>query len=225
MRAVPCTIHRFSNGSGSDCAQSDNHTGCYLGRSLVTAAWISATRARSMPQGWSTPTRLSRSHRTHCSPGIATSCPRDDGPAQLLVHRVCGRRDVSGCATDRMVVHELSIGLCAKSLIPHGAQDQAVPGLIHRARRHPDHLFVRQCGRAAAQPLPQTSLDELTRLPRARFEYGRGKLEFCHRGKRPIKPVTAPALPCQPPIWARPSRVACCVDSIIDRPPIAVGTA
>jgi DNA-binding CsgD family transcriptional regulator len=43
------------------------------GRSLVTAAWISATRARSMPHGLSTPVRLSRSHRTHCSPGIATS--------------------------------------------------------------------------------------------------------------------------------------------------------
>ena len=43
-----------------------------LGRSLVTAAWISATRARSRPHRWSTPTRLSRSHRTHCSSGIAT---------------------------------------------------------------------------------------------------------------------------------------------------------
>jgi hypothetical protein len=109
--------------------------------------------------------------------------PCDNGPTQLLVHRVCGRRNVGGCAADRMVVHEPSIGLGTESLIPHGAQDQAVPSLIHRMRRHPDHLFVPQGGCAAAQPLPQTDLDELTWLPRARFEYDRRKLEFCHRGK------------------------------------------
>jgi hypothetical protein len=103
-----------------------------------------------------------------------------------------------------MVVHELSIGLGAESLIPHGAQDQAVPGLIHRTRRHPDHLFVSQCSRAAAQPLSQTSLDDLTWLPLARLEHGRGKLEFCHRPERPIEPVSAPALLCLPPGWARP---------------------
>ena len=33
-----------------------------------------------------------------------------------------------------------------------------------------------QRGRTAAQPLPQTGLDERPRLPRTRFEYGRGRL-------------------------------------------------
>ena len=137
---------------------------------------------------------------------------------------VCGRRDVGGCAADRVVMHELSIGLGAKCLIPRGAQDQAVPGLIHRARRHPDHLFIPQCGRAAAQPLPQASLDDLTWLPRARFEHGRGKLEFCHRGKRPIKPVTAPALYCQPPTLGAITRGLLC-RLHIDRLSVAVGIA
>ena len=76
------------------------------------------------------------------TPRIATSSPRITY-TQLLLHWVSGHQECWRVRRDRMVVHELSIGLGAKSLIPHGAQDQAVPGLIHRARRHPDHLFVR----------------------------------------------------------------------------------
>ena len=191
----------------------------------MTAAWISVIRARSRPHGSSTPTRLSRSHRTHCSARHRDQRPCDNGPSQLLIHGVCGRSDVGGCAADRVVVHELSIGFCAKSLIPHGAQDQAVPGLIHRARRHPDHLVIPQCGRAAAQPLPQTSLNEFAWLPRTRFEHGRGKLEFCHSGRRTIEPVTAPALHCQPTTLGRSFTRGLWCRLHIDRPPVDVGTA
>jgi len=99
-------------------------------------------------------------------------------------------------AADRVVVHECSVGPIAERLVPRGAEDQAVPGLIHRMRWHPDHLVVPQCGRAAAQPLPQTSIDDLARLPWARLEHGGRELEFCHRNTRPIEPTTAPALPC-----------------------------
>src|SRR5262245_286678 len=116
--------------------------------------------------------------------GFAGHCdelPCDDRATQLLIHRIGRRRNRVVCAADRMVMHELSIRLVAERLIPRGAQDQAVPGLVHRMRGHPDHLLVVQSCRAAAQPLAQTSLDEVAWLPRARLEHRGNQLEFCHR--------------------------------------------
>src|SRR3977135_740438 len=98
--------------------------------------------------------------------------PRDNGPSQLLVHGVCGRRNVGRCAADRMVGHELSIGLVAKSLIPQGAPYTAVPGPTPRRGRRPDPFFFSRCSREAAQPLSKASLDDLTWLPVARLEHG-----------------------------------------------------
>jgi hypothetical protein len=68
-----------------------------------------------------------------------------------------------------------------------------VPGLIHCVGGHADHLVISQRGRAAAQPLAQTGLNERARLPRTRFEHGRGQIELRHRGIHPIEPIPEPA--------------------------------
>jgi hypothetical protein len=141
---------------------------------FVTTAWIAATRARSTPQGWSTPTRSSTSHRTHCSPGPATS-----GHAMTVLRSWSSIESVtpatSAGAPPWVVMQKLAVSPFAERRIPCGAQDQAVPCLIHRPRWHPDDLFVVQRWRTAAQPLPQTGLDERPQLPRTRFEHGRGR--------------------------------------------------
>ena len=67
-----------------------------------------------------------------------------------------------------------------------------MPRLVHRMRRHPDHLVVADRRRTAPQPLPQAGVDELARLPRTRLEHGGRKFEFRHRVERAIKRVNAP---------------------------------
>jgi len=100
---------------------------------------------------------------------------------------------VGGCAAVGVVMQKLVVRGGAERGIPCGAQDQAVPRLVYRARGHADHLVVAQRGCTAAQPLAQAGLDERARLPRTRFEHSRGKIEVRHRGIRPIEPVPAPA--------------------------------
>ena len=86
---------------------------------------------RSIPQASSTPTSLSRSHRTHRSPGLAT-----------IDHATTVRRSCScigSVAADRfrgaafgVVMQELAVGLIAERGIPCGAEDEAVPCLVDR---------------------------------------------------------------------------------------------
>jgi hypothetical protein len=61
-----------------------------------------------------------------------------------------------------------------------GAQDETVPRLVHRMRRHPYHLIVAHRRTATAQPLPQTGLHQLPRLPRTCLEDGLGQFECGH---------------------------------------------
>jgi biotin carboxyl carrier protein len=88
-------------------------------------------------------------------------------------------------------MQKLPICLLAERRIPRRAQDQAVPRLIHRTRRHPDHLMVPQRGCTASQPLAQSGVDKCPRLPRTRFEHRRGKLKLRHRGIHPIEATAA----------------------------------
>ena len=55
-----------------------------------------------------------------------------------------------------------------------------MPGLVHRVRRHADHLAVAKCRAGAPQPLPQPGLDEVARLPRAGLVDGGGQVEGGH---------------------------------------------
>jgi hypothetical protein len=59
-------------------------------------------------------------------------------------------------------------------------------------RGHSDDLLVAQRRRAAAQPLPQTFLDELARLPRARLEHSGWQIERRNHGIRSIDLGHAP---------------------------------
>ena len=125
--------------------------------------------------------------------GLRDQRPRDDRPAKLLVDWVAACCDVGWCAAFGVVMQKLTVRLCAERRIPRGAQDQAVPRLVHGARRHPEDLVVIQRGRTAAQPLPQTGFDERPRLPWTRLEHGRREIEVRHRATNPIKPILARA--------------------------------
>ena len=116
--------------------------------------------------------------------------PCDHCPAQLFSRRI--RHQFGGGAALGMVMQEPAVRLIAECGVPGGAQDQAVPRLIHRVRRHTDHLVVAQCRRTAPEPLPQTSVDEFARLPRTRLEHGGRKFEFRRRVQHAIDRVSAP---------------------------------
>jgi hypothetical protein len=120
--------------------------------------------------------------------------PGDDCPAKLLLGWVAGGRGRRKCAALGMVVQKLAVGRVAERRISRCAQDQAMPRFIDRSGRHADHLVVLQRGCTAAQPLSQTGLHQSPRLPWARLEYRRGKVEFRHRDARPPKsiPPSAP---------------------------------
>ena len=136
----------------------------FVPRAATTASWVAVTFAWSSPHGSFTPTRASRSHRTHC----------DDRASQLLCHRVNRRREAARRCALRMVMQEFAVGLLTERRVPRGALDKPVPGFVDRTRRHTDDLVVPQRGATAAQLLQQTCLDELARLPRARLEHGSG---------------------------------------------------
>ena len=123
--------------------------------------------------------------------GFGDHRPRDDRPAKLFVHRIGGRSGVLRGAAFGVVMQESAVGLVAECGIPCGAKDEAVPRLVDGVRRHSDDLFVTQCRRTAAQPLPQTFLDEFPRLPRTGLEDGRRQIERCDLGIRSINCIHA----------------------------------
>src|SRR3954466_10865554 len=115
--------------------------------------------------------------------------PGDDGPRELLLHRTAA----TGAGALGVMVQEASVGGVAERGVPRGAEDEAVPGLVDRVRRHPDHLAVAQSRCTAAQPLAQALLDQRPWLPWAGTPDGGRKLERRHRAVRPrqIDDVTA----------------------------------
>ena len=73
--------------------------------------------------------------------GLGDQRPRDYRPAELFADRIGDSRN-RGVPRPRVVVQKLAVRLAAEGRIPRGAEDQAVPRLIDRTRRHPDYLAV-----------------------------------------------------------------------------------
>src|SRR5690348_1747576 len=98
-----------------------------------------------------------------------------------------------GCTTLGMMVQKLAVSLVAERRIPCSAKDEAVPRFVHRMRGHADHLLVLECGPATTQPLAQTRLDELPRLPWTGFEHRGRQVEVCYHGRHPSQRISLPA--------------------------------
>ncbi len=129
-----------------------------LGRS---AASMSATRRSLMPHGSSSPRRESRSHKTHRSPGSATTGPSDDGAAQLFIHALAGRCGGGRRTALGMVVQELSVGGSAECRVADGAQDQAMPAL-HRLHARASRWSDRRA--ALPRNIATTAADRFRRV-------------------------------------------------------------
>ena len=100
---------------------------------------------------------------------------------KLLIHRVTDRRDTGRPGAFGVMMKKRSICRLAERRIAGRAQDQAMPGFIHRVRRHPDDLAIAQGRRTAPTPLPQTSRNTSPRLPGTTLEHRRRQLKFLDR--------------------------------------------